>query len=150
MKTARQANLDDLAAIKELVSRTLLCCVVQDEDSYKTIFDDICEIIDSWIVNSDDSVFLVCERDGEIVGVVLISQYERMNLLFVDPAHQGSGIGTSLVDSAIEACRSAGKNKRITLNSSNFAAPFYEKYGFIRNGSPRDLPGGCVPFIFEL
>jgi len=150
MDIIRQANPADAAAIKALVSETVLRCVAEDEDSYRRIFGEICTVLDSWVESPKDTVHLVCERDDEIVGVVLISQYEKMNLLFVHPAYQKVGVGTSLLDSALEVCRLSGKSDKITLNSSRHAAPFYLKHGFVPNGAPRDLPGGCVPLAFDL
>jgi predicted GNAT family N-acyltransferase len=73
-----------------------------------------------------------------------------MNLLFVHPAQQKTGIGQALLDSALETCRQIGKSRQITLNSSSYAAPFYLKYGFAPNGEPKDKPGGCIPLIINL
>ncbi len=150
MNMIRQANPADSPAIKMLVSETLLQCVVEDEDSHTKIFNEICTTIDSWAESPGDTVHLVCERDERIVGVVLISHYERMNLLFVHPACQKAGIGTALLDNALEACRMGGKSRQVTLNSSNYAAGFYRKYGFAANGEPENRPGGCVPLAIDL
>ena len=91
MNSIRQANSEDVAAIKTLVSETLRRCVVDDEESHGTIFGEICETIDLWVEKAKGSVHLVCEQDGELVGVVLIARYERMKLLFVHPECQGAG-----------------------------------------------------------
>lgn len=150
MEIVRQANSEDLSAIRTLLSETLRRCVVADEVSHKKVFDEICETVDSWVEDPRDSVHLVCERDDKIVGVVLITQYERMKLLFVHPAHQRVGIGRTLLDSALEVCRLSGKSNKVTLNSSIHAAPFYRKYGFVPNGEPKNLPGGCIPLAVKL
>jgi GNAT superfamily N-acetyltransferase len=150
MSNIRQANTNDSAAVKSLVSETLLHCVFEGGDAYRTLFGEICKLIDSWVDSPMDAVHSVYENDGNIVGVVFISQYDRLNLLFVHPTQQRFGIGKSLLDSALEACRKSGKSNQITLNSSNYAAPFYLKYGFIPNGKPEDKPGGCMPLIINL
>jgi len=150
MSIIRQAIPEDVAAIKALVSETLRRCVVDDEESHGTIFGEICSAIDLWVEDSRGAVHLVCERDEKIVGVVLIAHYERMKLLFVHPACQKAGIGKVLLDRALEACRLAGKSRRVTLNSSSYAAGFYRKYGFVPDGGPEDRPGGCVPLAIDL
>jgi len=150
MNNIRQANPADSPAIKALISETLLRCVVEDEASHTKLFDEICTIVDSWAESPGDAVHLVCIHDEKIVGVALISHYERMNLLFVHPAHQKAGIGTALLDSALQACRQCDNIKQVTLNSSDYAAPFYRNYGFKPNGEPKDLPGGCIPLAIDL
>jgi GNAT superfamily N-acetyltransferase len=150
MHNIRQAIPDDTAAIKNLVSETLLRCVLDSGDAYDALFGEICALIDSWIINPEDNVHLVYEYDGDVIGIVFISRYERMNLLFVHPVRQKSGVGKSLLDDALEACRQTGKSRQITLNSSSYAEPFYLKYGFTQNGKPEDKPGGCIPLIINL
>ena len=150
MNSIRQANPEDVTAIKALVSETLRRCVVEDEESHGTIFGEICTVIDSWVECPGDTVHLVCERDEEIVGVVLIAHYERMKLLFVHPECQKGGIGTALLERALTVCRLSGESRRVTLNSSSYAAGFYRKYGFVANGEPENRPGGCVPLAIDL
>lgn len=150
MSTIREAKTEDVRTIKSLVSETLRRCVVEDEESYGTIFSEICTTIDSWVECPKDTVYLVYERDEKIVGLVLIAHYERMKLLFVHPECQKAGIGTALLDSALEACRLSGESRRVTLNSSSYAAGFYRKYGFVPDGEPEERPGGCVPLAIDL
>jgi GNAT superfamily N-acetyltransferase len=150
MGNIKPAQLDDASAIRELISYTLRRCVVADDASYEAVYSDICTILDSWAANPEGSVHLVYECGDSIVGVVLISNFERMHLLFVHPSHQRKGIGRALVDRALEACRLSGGSTRVTLNSSNHAAAFYREYGFVPNGEPRDLPGGCIPLATDL
>jgi len=133
-----------------LVSETLLSCVFDEGDAFNTLFGEICTLIDSWADNPKGIVHLVCEYDGDIIGVVFISHYERMNLLFVHPTQQKAGIGKDLVDRALESCRQIGKRSQITLNSSSYAEPFYLKYGFTPSGEPNDKPGGCIPLTINL
>jgi len=150
MRNIRQAISNDSAAIKTLVSKTLLSCVLDGGDAYRALFGEICTLIDTWVDSPEHIVHLVCEHSGEIIGEVFISQYDRMNLLFVHPTRQKAGIGASLLNRALETCRLSGKSSQVKLNSSSYAAPFYLKYGFVPNGEPEDKPGGCIPLIIEL
>ena len=150
METIRQANSEDTSAIKALISETVRRCVAEDDASYEGIYSDICSAIDSWVECSERSVYLVCEREDSIVGVVLIADFERMLLLFVGPSYQRRGIGRALLDCALDCCRRPGGSSRVTVNSSSYAAAFYRKYGFTPNGQARDLPGGCIPLVIDL
>ncbi len=150
MQNVRQASRDDAAAIKELVSETLLRCVVDNGESYNTLFREIRTLIDAWVESPNDNVHLVYEHRGDIVGVIYISHYENLNLLFVHPTRQKAGFGKVLLDRALQLCRQEGKKCQLTLNSSNYAAPFYLKYGFTQNGNPINRPGGCIPMTINL
>jgi GNAT superfamily N-acetyltransferase len=150
MHNIREAIPNDSPAIKQLISETLLRCVLDKSSTCNTLFEEICELLDSWISNPEDIVHLVCEDAARIIGVVFISHYERMNLLFVEPTRQKGGIGRALVDRALEICRQTGKTSQITLNSSNYAEPFYLNYGFAPHGKPEEKPGGCIPMILNL
>ena len=66
-------------------------------------------------------------QDGRIVGVLCL-QGDFIDQLFVDPAHQGRGLGSKLLQQAID-----GSSGALTLRvfESNLAArAFYERHGF--------------------
>ncbi len=150
MRKIRQANPDDSAEIKALVADTLLQCVLDAGEAYDRLLRKICTLIDTWVGNANDSIHLVCEQDDEIIGIVFISHYERLNLLFVQPSQQKTGIGEALLDRALETCRHEGKSCQLILNSSSYAASFYLKYGFTQDGDPINRPGGCIPMKINL
>lgn len=150
MSNIRQANPNDLAAIHKLITETLKQNVIAEKNAFASVYSDICAVLESWRGEPGESPHLVCELDGCIIGDVLISECEKLDLLFVHPGFQRKGVGRALLDAALEVCRSSGKTTLITLNSSHNALPFYLKYGFVPNGEPRDLPGGCVPLAIDL
>ena len=82
-------------------------------------------------------VSLVAEVDGEIVGQILFSRVviatkagtvDALSLapMAVLPSHQGQGIGSRLVEAALEACREAGHRIVVVLGHPEF----YPRFGF--------------------
>jgi putative acetyltransferase len=85
-----------------------------------------------------DSVFsLVAEEDGQIVGHVLLSRmaapFPALALapVSVIPTRQRSGIGSALVERAVNRARSEGWAAIFVLGDPNF----YERFGFDREAA---------------
>jgi len=75
---------------------------------------------------------LVAEEGGQVLGAVATDPAGSLTLLLVDPAHQGRGIGTSLLDGALRQFGSLGVGT-VGLGSGG------EDY--IWPGVPDNLPG---------
>lgn len=80
-----------------------------------------------------DSVFsLVADEGGEIVGHLLLSRMEApfpalaLAPLAVIPARQRSGIGTALINGAVNRARGEGWAAIFVLGDPNY----YERFGF--------------------
>jgi len=96
----------------------------------------------------------IAERGGQTVGsIILVRETDdiaRIRLLLVDPAAQGLGIGSALVDACIAFARQAGY-RRITLWTHQVLAParrLYESRGFTLTGSEPHASWG-VPVVGE-
>ncbi len=87
--------------------------------------------------------FVLVSRKGEtIVGVIEVRNNDHICLLFVDAAHHRQGIGKSLLKAAIEKClKNAPKVNEITVNSSPFAVPIYQRLGFVAIGGEKSQDG---------
>ncbi|KRX03490.1 Acyl-CoA N-acyltransferase [Pseudocohnilembus persalinus] len=69
---------------------------------------------------------------GEIVGIIEISDYCHLNMIFVDPKHQRKGIASYLLEIALETCKQFNKGiQQLTVAATSNALPFFVKYGFI-------------------
>lgn len=98
---------------------------------------------------SDQRVFVARAESGELLGFYLLIGLEgtraELDMLFVEPAAIGTGVGGALVRHALEAARGAGFT-HVLVTSDPFAATFYEHagarhVGFERSPSTgRDLP----------
>lgn len=81
---------------------------------------------------SREQRYIIARVRDRIVGVVSVSD-DLIAKLYVDPAHQGEGVGRALYDSAEGAIRDAGHG-RVRLGAFPTAVPFYEQMGLSRVG----------------
>lgn len=92
--------------------------------------------------SKDAHFVLVAEIDGEIAGMIEIREMSHISMLFVDKARHGKGIGRELVRLALERVKSeSSPPEEITVNSSRFAVPFYERLGFLKTSEEKIING---------
>ena len=77
----------------------------------------------------------VAEKDGKIVGVILSGHDGRRGFIHytvVDGSEQRQGIGTALVDAAMEALKNEGIKKvgLVAFKNNEEGNSFWEKQGF--------------------
>mgnify|MGYP000553009847 CR=1 FL=1 len=63
-------------------------------------------------------------------------------VLGTDPAHQGRGVGSALMEPVLRECDEAGLHAYLESSKAS-NVPFYRRHGFEVTGS-LDLPGGPV------
>ena len=91
-----------------------------------------------------DSLHVACYRGRRLVGGLVLrplgdggegGKAVRMRQVAVEPAMQGQGIGTALVEYSEALARKLGY-QRMVLHARDTAVPFYEKLGYFRLGEP--------------
>jgi GNAT superfamily N-acetyltransferase len=115
------------------------------------------------IAGAGDGAILAAEVDGEVRGLVLYgaSRDRRPDpregeivALYVHPANWRSGVGSALVEAALDALADAGHVEAIvwTLAESSRNLAFYESLGFARDGGRQRRPsfGSPLEFRFRL
>lgn len=71
-------------------------------------------------------------------GIIATDRRKRhINLFFVDKSSQAKGIGKKLMAIGIEN----NENSFITVNSSRYAVPIYEKLGFVKMEEEKEQDG---------
>jgi ribosomal protein S18 acetylase RimI-like enzyme len=78
--------------------------------------------------------YMVAEEDGALVGVVAIRDNGHLFHLFVAHAFHGRGLARQLWTAAMTAALQAGNPGEFTVNSSRYAVPVYERFGFVPAG----------------
>ena len=150
MHFIRPAKPTDVPAIKTLIAGTLLLMDGLHEEDAQSLLQEIHAILDQWAQAPHEHIHLVCECHAILTGTILITEHRKVDLLFVHSDHQGQGLGTALMNQALFHCRIAGRSQQITLNTSSQSEDFYRCYGFVSNGEPKDLSGGCIPLVYDL
>ncbi len=93
------------------------------------------------------NLFIVCRNNNLIVGVGEIRDKNHLNLLFVEPSMQKSGIGRKIFN---ELLRSV-KESEVTVNSSLNSIDAYKQFGFIENGQPSEVKGiKYQPMVYKI
>lgn len=78
--------------------------------------------------------YLVAEEEGVLAGVVAVRDNTHLYHLFVAPAFHGRGLARQLWGAARDAALRAGNPGEFTVNSSIYAIPVYERFGFVPTG----------------
>ncbi len=85
------------------------------------------------------NIILVARKEERIIGIIEIRDMSHVCLFFVDSDFHGRGIGRQLMDEAVK--RISGKSSFLTVRSSTYALPAYEKLGFTRTGEEQRQDG---------
>ncbi len=98
------------------------------------------------LVQDPDEVILVSENKEGVDGYLRLSfnrpapvpgcHETEISTLYVQPRHQGKGIGAALMDEALKVCRERGnRSPWLLVNSENaLALEFYHAKGFMTVG----------------
>jgi RimJ/RimL family protein N-acetyltransferase len=150
--TLREAALSDAEGIIQYVQRLseepVSNIVISPGEFTLTIAEEERRI--SEFAVSDNSLFLIAEVDGEIVGSLNCRGSHRKAIrhvvtlgMSVDQDWRGQGIGTLLMSSAIQWAKETGFIKRIELmvfERNEVAIHLYRKFGFEVEGKhPRAI-----------
>lgn len=123
----------------------------------------VAKAVSEFLLDPDErKCCFIAERDGEILGSVMLMRDERyeegdvarLRLLLVEPAARGLGLGRRLVQEVLRFCREAGYRK-ITLFTDQrleTARRLYAGHGFqLVKSEPHTRFGpDCVGETWEL
>lgn len=85
--------------------------------------------------------YSVLEIDGSMAGVVAIRDNKHLFHLFVSEAYQRRGYAKMLWHHARDEAIALGNMGEFTVNSSAYAVPVYESFGFVATGPRVEADG---------
>jgi len=80
--------------------------------------------------------YWVAERDRQLLGMIAMRNANHIHHLFVLPQVHGQGIAGRLWARAKAECSGV-----VTLRSSLYAVPVYERFGFVKSGPQAEKDG---------
>ena len=109
----------------------------EDESYSKEGIETFCNFVDNKKITKSFKVYGAFE-DNVLKGVIATDKRKRhINLFFVDKVSQGKGIGKKLMNIVVNN----NENSYITVNSSRYGVPIYEKLGFIKIEEEKEQDG---------
>ena len=109
----------------------------KDESYSEQGIETFCNFVDNKKITKSFKVYGAFE-DNILKGVIATdSQKRHICLFFVDKVSQGKGIGKELINIVVNN----NENSYITVNSSRYGVPIYEKLGFIKIEEEKEQDG---------
>ena len=109
----------------------------EDESYSKEGIETFCNFVDNKKITKSFKVYGAFE-DNILKGLIATDRRKRhISLFFVDKDLQGKGIGKELMKVVINN----NENSYITVNSSRYGVPVYEKLGFIKMEEEKEQDG---------
>jgi GNAT superfamily N-acetyltransferase len=148
----RLATVADATAACAVLRRSITECCVLDHQHKP-------EILTAWLGNktpanvatwfaSPTNHALVAERDGELIGVALLTQAGKLSLCYVLPEVLHTGVGKGLLQAVEIQARQWGM-ARLRLHSTASARAFYARNGYIAAGVEKSCYGVECDFFWK-
>jgi GNAT superfamily N-acetyltransferase len=142
----RRANEDDADAISALIqSVTHYFTLSPDGVGAEAFLESVRPRAVASHIKAANFIYFAGFVDGRLAGVVAIRDLSHLYHLFVAAEFQRRGIARTLWNHAKQAALLAGSGRIFTVNSTPYAVPVYERFGFRATG-PRVEANG-IAFI---
>ncbi|SHG67924.1 GNAT family N-acetyltransferase [Massilia sp. CF038] len=103
--------------------------------------------IASWIA-SPSNYTAVALRDGELVGVALVTQAGKLSLCYLLPEAQHAGIGKALLEKCEQQARAWGVSV-LRLHGTATARAFFARNGYVLAGKEKSCYGVECDFFWK-
>ena len=136
MTTSRPADPDDAERIRAVAESAMTASYALSPQELDAVVEDqFGAERQRSRTDDEDTVLLVTESDGTVVGVVEGEAHDGkgdVRWLFVDPEHRGQGHATELLDSAIDALHERGADdiRALALTANQEGEAFFERFDF--------------------
>ena len=90
----------------------------------------------------EDHFVILATSSEDVVGMIEFRHSDHVSLLFVDKAFHRRGLARALLEQGLAEARTREPGvERVTVNSTRFGVPAYEKLGFLQTGPERAVNG---------
>ena len=91
----------------------------------------------------DDYLIWVAEQNGELLGMLIFFELQKLDQFFVHPDHLGQGIGKQLWQYAFAEVKRLRNDPKppLWVRSSSYAIPVYQAFGFQLEGGLQNNNG---------
>ena len=151
--TYRQMQAEDILEVSNLVARVFNELVAPEYSSEGVQeFHRYIEPTAFRARSQSNHFSLIALAQTKIVGMIEMRDYNHVSLLFVAQDYRRRGIAKELLYQAIQICQGYEPQPlEISVNSSSFAMPIYEKLGFYQVGEKQIRNGiGFIPMVLKL
>ncbi len=146
----RDATSDDENKVREFLDEVIVATLDAQVHGVPAIVENVRQNVDIWMSHPQNTVHVIAEMDGQIVGSILVKDFWNFCSLFVHANHQRKGIGAMLVQAAVERCRGRSPHGALLMHANNEAIPFYEKLGFVTYSTTKTPPAGSTPMRLQM
>jgi GNAT superfamily N-acetyltransferase len=136
IRLALEADVSDIAEL--IYSTSVACCFSPAQPCPKWYEESVQPSQIANLIKSEQMVWLVAIQEQKLAGVLAVIDKSHVKYFFVHPVSQKLGVGKKLWGSAMG--RGALSNS-ITVRSSLFAVPVYQRLGFKAIEPPKSFNG---------
>ena len=117
------------------------------EEYLKTKYDEVMSDL-----QTGNKKIWACFQNDEIIGVIATRDKTHIALMFVGKRYHRKGIARQMFQTVLNEVRRQQPNAaQITVNSSPFAVPVYERLGFVQTAEQQEKDGIIfVPMCYNL
>jgi GNAT superfamily N-acetyltransferase len=148
----RTATPDDASDACRVLRRSITECCLADHGGQP-------EVLNGWLGNktpdnvaswiaSPSNHMLVALRDGELVGVALLTQAGKLSLCYLLPEALHAGIGKALLHSVEAQARGWGISM-LRLHSTAAGRDFFARNGYVLAGKEKSCYGVECDFFWK-
>jgi GNAT superfamily N-acetyltransferase len=148
----RLAQPDDAAAACQVLRRSITeCCKLDHQDDpavlQSWLGNKTPDNIASWIATPSNCM-MVALRDGELVGVSLLTQAGKLSLCYLVPEAHHLGIGKAMLDALETQARTWGISV-LRMHSTGTARDFFARNGYVLAGKEKSCFGVECDFFWK-
>jgi ribosomal protein S18 acetylase RimI-like enzyme len=141
IRVATPADAESISALITALAPDFFLADSNDAEAAASFFEKVTpEAIRSYL-SSDRYRYYVAMDENGLAGAIGLRDHTHLYHLVVAERAQRQGLAHRLWDKVRRAAEAAGNPGRFTVNSSRYAVPVYERFGFVVTGSEQHKDG---------